>query len=584
MLLSKCNVKSELYKKSTKVSLDAGEQSRDIDGNENLTFHAYSTTESNATLVMRSDIICNSELLMNNTLEVILQLKKCPLGFEKTINRCQCDHHLLQHFERIKCSIDNVSISINGKEWFGYDEEFLRVHKNCPLNYCTSIKNTDTMPHLHSLCANNREGILCGQCKANFSIVIGSWKCKDCTGPFNAYSFIWLTIIFAMAGVVLVVFLLLVKITVSSGTTNGLILYANILSFSGLLDYRTCSIYPLLRIFLSWINLDLGIEVCYYSGMDVYQKTWLQFVFPFYMWFLVGVIILFCHYSSRVMKLMGMRNMEVLATLFLLSYAKLLKTIVTALSFVDLNVANASNVSDNFTTHRVWLYDANIDYLSPKHLPLFIVALLFLVFLFIPYTVFLLFGQCMPFIPKKRGLNWIHSPVLSMILDAYSAPYTKHARFWTGLGLLLRCTLCTLFGTSYSISNNLFWIVILIGFLLLLRWCFGGYVYQKKAVDLLEVIFATNLVTVAVILHHQGEWCEALTASVCLSLALFIGILFFHLYLEIKHYATIQNFRFISLNSTFSSSMKKTDNERLGDKKECHSVTYVELRETHLEN
>ena len=154
-------------------------------------------------------------------------------------------------------------------------------------------------------------------------------------------------------------------------------------------------IHPILRVFLSWINLDFGIEVCFYSGMDVYQKTRLQFVSPFYIWFLMGVIILFSHYSSTVMKLMGMRNIEVLATLFLLSYAKLLKTIVTALSFTDIMVASADNVSDPLIPQRVWVYDGQIKYLSKTHVPLFIVSLLFLVFLFLPYTVLLLFGHCL---------------------------------------------------------------------------------------------------------------------------------------------------------------------------------------------
>ena len=187
-------------------------------------------------------------------------------------------------------------------------------------------------------------------------------------------------------------FLLLVKMTVSSGTINGLRFYANILSFSGLLDYPECSIHRILRVFLSWINLDIGIEACFYSGMDVYQKTWLQLVFPFYIWFLVGVIILFCHYSSTVMKLMGMRNIEVLATLFLLSYAKLLKTIVTALSLTDILVASANNVSDLLTPQRVWVYDGSMKYGVSVHLPLLILSLLFLLLLFFPYTFLLIFG------------------------------------------------------------------------------------------------------------------------------------------------------------------------------------------------
>ena len=109
----------------------------------------------------------------------------------------------------------------------------------------------------------------------------------------------------------------------------------------------------------------------------MYQKTWLQFVFPFYIWFLV----IGCHYSSTVMKLMGMRNIEVLAILFLLSYAKLLKTIVNALSVTNIMVASADNITDPLHPHKVWVYDGNIDYFNSKYLPLFIVAVLFLYFM-----------------------------------------------------------------------------------------------------------------------------------------------------------------------------------------------------------
>ncbi len=144
---------------------------------------------------------------------------------------------------------------------------------------------------------------------------------------------------------------------------------------------------------LSWINLDLGIQVCFYHGMDVYQKTWLQFIFPFYIWLLVIVIIIICHYSPKVMKLMGMRNIEILATLFLLSYTKLLKTISAVFSAMSISVADSNNTLDPLTAQKVWVYDGNIDYLSGKHLPLFIAALLILLFVFLPFTLLLVFGQ-----------------------------------------------------------------------------------------------------------------------------------------------------------------------------------------------
>ena len=50
---------------------------------------------------------------------------------------------------------------------------------------------------------------------ANYSVVLGSWRCKMCS-HISSYNFIWLTVAMALAGVVLVVFLLLVKMTVSS--------------------------------------------------------------------------------------------------------------------------------------------------------------------------------------------------------------------------------------------------------------------------------------------------------------------------------------------------------------------------------
>ena len=34
---------------------------------------------------------------------------------------------------------------------------------------------------------------------------------------------------------------------------------------------------------LSLFNLDLGIETCFYNGMDDYSKMWLQLTFPFYL-------------------------------------------------------------------------------------------------------------------------------------------------------------------------------------------------------------------------------------------------------------------------------------------------------------
>ena len=89
-------------------------------------------------------------------------------------------------------------------------------------------------------------------------------------------------------------------------------------------------------IFVAWLNLDFGIQTCFYNGMDAYAKTWLDLVFPVYIWVVVGFLVYISHSSVIVTKLLGSSPVPVLATLFLLSYAKVLRTIIAALSLTVL--------------------------------------------------------------------------------------------------------------------------------------------------------------------------------------------------------------------------------------------------------
>ena len=68
-----------------------------------------------------------------------------------------------------------------------------------------------------------RSGVLCGSCQQNLSHVLGTSNCKECSS-----NFLLLIPVFIVAGIALVAFLMLLNLTVSVGTINGLIFYANI--------------------------------------------------------------------------------------------------------------------------------------------------------------------------------------------------------------------------------------------------------------------------------------------------------------------------------------------------------------------
>ena len=86
---------------------------------------------------------------------------------------------------------------------------------------------------------------------------------------------------------------MILNFTVSTGTINGLIFFANIVRANQAVFFPTGVTNSFLSIiFIAWLNLDLGISVCFYNGLDAYAKIWLQFVFPFYIWFMVIAVII----------------------------------------------------------------------------------------------------------------------------------------------------------------------------------------------------------------------------------------------------------------------------------------------------
>ena len=263
-------------------------------------------------------------------------------------------------------------------------------NKFCPLSYCKSgTKTVNIGGDPSKQCASNRIGILCGACIDNFSLAIGSSQCIECPNSHN----VAFLLAFAAAGVLLVFFILALNLTATQGfiKINGVIFYANIIwAYKIILfpsDIGANYLFTFLQVFIAWLNLDFGIETCFFVGLDAYWKTWLQFLFPFYIWAIAGVIIVACRCSSRLTNLIGGRAVPLLATLFLLSYMKLLRTVIDATL-----VAVIAQYPQN-TSYAVWYLDGNLRYCQHPHIYLFFAAIATFIFLWLPYTLILLFIQ-----------------------------------------------------------------------------------------------------------------------------------------------------------------------------------------------
>ena len=129
---------------------------------------------------------------------------------------------------------------------------------------------------------------------------------RECTNHY-----ILLLIPFAVAGVLLIVFLSLTDMTVAAGTINGLLFYANVVMQNKATFFHPNASESFLAVFMAWLNLDFGINSCFYDGLDAYVYMWLQFSFPMYIWFLAIAIILACRHFDFMNKLCGTNIVQV---------------------------------------------------------------------------------------------------------------------------------------------------------------------------------------------------------------------------------------------------------------------------------
>ena len=548
-----------------------------------LTYNLYSTQEREE-LILFPEGPCHDTGSARVVFNV--KLRPCPDGFiQQSDGHCVCDERLQDY--NVSCTIDeDVYLTKNaGSEfWMGVEYqnrtyEGLILYDTCPTGYCRTDQVIMTsLYELDAQCAQGRVGILCGACAENNSLVFGSSKCKHC---FNTY--LALIPAFATAGIVLIVFLSVLRLTVATGMINSVILYANIVQVNKR-AFFPANASNVLTVFIAWLNLDLGFETCFYNGMDAFAQICLQFAFPVYVWVLIGMIIVTSRHSITLSKLIGHNPVAVLATLLLMSYTKVLNIIIDVFSSVQLDYPNNKTVN-------VWLKDANEPYLQSRHLALTVVTSLVLAFLFLPYTFLLLLGHKVYQFSGRRRFNWLNR--LKPLLDSYYAPYKTRTRYWTGFLLLVRCVLYVVISLG---STHVSLLAIIATFSTLgfaVGFLVPGRIYKNFAANVLEASIYLNLVTLSAVtlgqIPHKKELVCALKGVV---FATTMGVVLYHIHVKyitkcaafMKIKAKIQSKLWKPTAQTATDLLRVVDNGASShDPHKIISKTVVSLREPLLE-
>ena len=473
--------------------------------------------KSNLTLQLTIDDPFNRQ--ENVPLSLTLPILTCPPGFVLTSYfTCECSSFIVDSILNVSCSIEDGEISHHGDAWVGFDESAncILLSKHCPFDYCSNNDVSFNLSNSDVQCQLNRAGILCGECSEGLSLMLGSNKCGKCSNNGIA-----LLLVFGVAGLALVILLIGLNLTVSVGTINGLIFYANIVKVNEAIFFPDGPI-PFLSQFISWLNLDFGFETCFYNGMTPYDKIWLQFLFPIYIWVIMVAIIIACRYSTKLSKLVGSNAVPVLATLLLLSYVKIIRIYILALK------VSYVHCGEN-TINTVWAVDGNVPYWSANHVVLFLFSIFVLLFTVIPYTMFVTLIPVLEKCSQHCGRIWLR--FAKPISDAYSGPFKDRYRFWSGLILLARLVIAI--AVPFLNQNDRLFLVLFILFFLIFFFARSGGPYKNWPLNILDIWFLSNLQGMAVL--ALGNLAPVGTRiSVSFAFASFFIIVVWHVICQLK--------------------------------------------------
>ena len=530
----------------------------DIDGSDRLIVHRVRSASSskceNMTFILQSkrklinirfDTVPSlistgpKTYVHSQSAQVTVSLKLCPSGFFKNENHsCKCNP-VFNTIDQV-CDIDKQEISLDYHTWIGCLKnsspqycEFGLSHGCIYCNPEPSFRRTVSVFHLDDQCLPGRTGVLCGACKPGLSRILEQFRvpadCMNCSNTNLAF----LIPLVLFSGIILVIFLTIFNMTVTEGAINGLIFYSSV-AYAQPRFFHTDQPAFIPWIFLSWLNLDLGFEICSYNGMTGYQYIWLSFGYIFCLIFTLIFIIYLSHKFISFTRLVRRNTTSVLATIIVLIYSRVIFICYHSLHRKPVHVISNCSQDDK---KYVWSFDGNIPYLGSKHIPLFILAIICsLVLLW--FTFSLLMIQCL----QKRSniwcLRWVER--LRPFFEAYTGPCNDNARFWPGFLLLLRLGLFIVEVKEHNVT-----LVAGICFLIIPLACiFPHGVYKKWPLNVLELLFVLNLGITFVVVQYAGHSryyrIKTLTTglaaqlSTSFTLIMFFGILLYHIYRRIK--------------------------------------------------
>jgi hypothetical protein len=340
-------------------------------------------------------------------------------------------------------------------------------------------------------------------CRPGLGATLESSRCISCSKRWRL-NLVGIVVAAFIAGIALVIFMLALNMTIAVGTLNGILFYANIVAANAD-TYLPFTSPNFVTLFVSWLNLDMGFDVCFFASNDseinytALYKTLIRLAFPAYIIILVIIVVVASECSSKFAKMIGKGNpIAVLATMILLSYADFFNAILTSFSLFYLLSGYGSR---NINVKRLGNVLTAIEDEELNAITYFLLIISVLILLVcVIYTTLIFSWQWLLRYQDKAIFKWVRYQKLRHFLEPYHAPYAAKYRYWTGLLLFLRVLLylISLLNVSLDPRVDLMATIFVVGGLLLLKGMIAKRIYKNWLLDVMETAIYFNLVAFSI--------------------------------------------------------------------------------------
>ena len=346
-------------------------------------------------------------------------MKPCNPGFyQEDDKECLCMKKNINEGGISDCLNDGKTVYIREGYWAGMVGNQFACYP-CPHHFCQTENQTYVASafkyNKEKMCHGNRNAssVLCGSCKNGYSVSLGKETCvKHCSN-----NNLWLLVAFFIGTLIGILLILRIDVDIFTVYLNAWLYSYQVILF---LQKEGQTFDSFISFIIGVANWRIkGVTTCLFDGMNNLNKLYINYILPVYVLLLLVVLAKIARYIRNCY--INRNVFRAFSTLLVLCYTNITMISFHAVHYVSVGGRTVLFVDGDIDFHRDW----------KKHLPLTIIALLWIIFFVALLPLMLLFTSW--FLHRFMFLQNFRA-----IFDTFQSCFKDEYRWFAGFYFICR--------------------------------------------------------------------------------------------------------------------------------------------------